>query len=103
MLQLLLATLILTFRAQAPEKPLPDREQFLIEFQVKRQGIYKLMGNSDDATLLSRYTYKESVTELSLDAKGNTKETKKQAFERIPTRLLGYIYERQLVKDGVPL
>ena len=85
------------------EKPLPDRTNFLIEFQVKRRGITKLFSNSDDPRLLSQYTYKETVSEMSLDSKGNTKKTQSDVFERIPTRVPGYIYRRQIVKNSIPL
>jgi hypothetical protein len=85
------------------EKPLPNRTNFLIEFQVKRQGIWKMFGNSDDARLLSQYTYKETVSEMTLDSKGATKKIQRDVFERIPTRLQGFIYRRQIVKNGIPL
>jgi hypothetical protein len=88
---------------QAQDKPLPDRTQFLIEFQVKRQGLHKLFGPSDQYSLLSQYTYRENVTEMSLDGKGNTKSTKKQVIEYIPTRVFWNTYERQIVKDDKPL
>jgi hypothetical protein len=104
------ATLLLTFVLQAPadtvappQKPLPDRTNFLIEFQVKRGGIYKMMGWMSNVELQSQYTYRETNTEMTLDSKGTIKSSKKQVVEHIPTRLPGYIYERQVVKDGVPL
>src|SRR5688572_840547 len=107
-MRFLSATLTLLLCLQAPlsaqqEKPLPDRTNFLIEFQVKRQGIWKMFGDSDDAKLLSQYTYKETVSEMSLDSKGKVKKTQRDVFERIPTRAQGIIYRRQVVKNGVPL
>jgi hypothetical protein len=36
------------------EAPLPDRTNFLIEFQVKRPGLHKLFGPSDNYRLLSQ-------------------------------------------------
>ena len=97
-----LSTLIL-LAALAQEKPLPDRTNFLIEFQVKRQGIWKMFGPSDDYKLLHQYTFKETVSEIGLDSSGKPKKTKVDVFERIPTRLFGYIRRRQTVKNGVPL
>src|SRR5688572_19427514 len=91
---------------QAPDpdtKPLPDRTSFLIEFQVKRPGLYKLAGAMNDVNVESRYTYTETAAEISLDSKGNTKSTKRQVVDHIPTRVPGFIYQRQIVKDGVPL
>src|ERR1041384_3701621 len=87
----------------AQDRPLPDRTNFLIEFQVKRPGIKILGGPSDAYKLLSQYTYRETVSEISLDSKGNPKETQKQVFEQVPTRVNWYTYERQIVKDGTPL
>jgi hypothetical protein len=75
----------------------------LIEFQVKRPGIWRMFGDSDDDRLLAQYTYKETVTEMPLDSKGQAKKTKSDVFERIPSRLLGYVYRRQIVKNGLPL
>ena len=94
-------TLLLSLTLQ--EKPLPDRTNFLIEFQVKRQGIWKMFGDSDDAKLLAQYTYKETVSEMALDSNGKTRKTQCDIFERIPTRVLGHIYRRQIVNNGVPL
>lgn len=95
---------LLLVQSPAPDtKPLPDRTTFLIEFQVKRPGLYKLAGAMNDVHVESQYTYTETTTELSLDSKGKTKSTKRQVVDRIPTRLPGYIYERQIVKDGLPL
>ena len=91
---------------QAPDpdaKPLPDRTGFLIEFQVKRPGLYKLAGAMNDVNVESQYTYTETAAEISLDSKGNTKSTKRQVVDHIPTRVPGFIYQRQIVKDGVPL
>jgi hypothetical protein len=99
---ILILTSLLTVSAQQ-EKPLPDRTNFLIEFQVKRQGIGKMFGNSDSAQLLSQYTYKETVSDMALDSNGKATKTKSDVFERIPTRLCGYVYRRQIVKNGVPL
>jgi hypothetical protein len=99
---ILILTSLLTVSAQQ-EKPLPDRTNFLIEFQVKRQGIGKMFGNSDSAQLLSQYTYKETVSDMALDSNGKATKTKSDVFERIPTRLWGYVYRRQIVKNGVPL
>jgi hypothetical protein len=98
----LVLTSLMTVSAQQ-EKPLPDRTNFLIEFQVKRPGIAKMFGPSDSHQLLAQYTYKETVSEMSLDSNGKTKKTKTEVFERIPTRLWGHIYRRQIVKNGVPL
>jgi hypothetical protein len=103
MLRPLLAILILSLPLHAQEKPLPDRTQFLTEFQVKRPGIYKLMGDSDRDDLLSQYTYKETIKEMSLDSSGKAKSTQQSVIEHIPTRIVGFIYERQIVKNGVPL
>lgn len=102
------ATLTLFLALQAPlpaqqDKPLPDRTNFLIEFQVKRQGIWKMFGDADDAKLLAQYTYKETVSEMALDSNGKTKKTQLDVFERIPTRVVGHIYRRQIVNNGVPL
>ena len=95
---------LLLLQSPAPDtKPLPDRTNFLIEFQVKRPGIYKLMGAMHDVNVESQYTYTETTTELSLDSKGKTKSSKRQVVDHIPTRVPGYIYQRQIVKDGVPL
>jgi len=53
--------------------------------------------------LQSQYTYRETSTEMTLDSNGKVKSSKKEVVEHIPTRLPGYIYERQVVRDGVPL
>jgi hypothetical protein len=98
---LLILTLALPLHAQ--EKPLPDRREFLTEFQVKRAGIYKLMGNSDRGDLLSQFAYKETVSEMTLDSNGKVKNTQTSVIDHIPTRVQGFIYERQIVKNGVPL
>jgi hypothetical protein len=93
----------LTAVSAQQEKPLPDRTTFLIEFQVKRPGIWKMFGNSDSAQLLAQYTYKETVSEMALDSNGKTKKTTTDVFERIPSRLWGHVYRRQIMKNGVPL
>jgi hypothetical protein len=103
-----MATAILLLTALTPasaqqEKPLPDRTNFLIEFQVKRPGIWRMFGDSDDDRLLAQYTYKETVTEMALDSNGKPKKTKSDVFEKIPSRLMGYVYRRQIVKNGLPL
>jgi len=104
-LVLLLATLTLAPPQAAPQdaKPLPDRTNFLIEFQVKRPGLYRLAGAMADINAESKYTYTETITEISLDSDGRTKSTQQQVVEYIPTHLAGFIYERQTVKNGVPL
>ena len=95
---------LLLLQSLAPDtKPLPDRTSFLIEFQVKRPGLYKLAGAMNDVNVESQYTYTETSAEISLDSKGNTRSTKRQVVDHIPTRVPGYIYQRQIVKDGVPL
>lgn len=100
------ATLILTLALQAPapvvqEKPLPDREKFLIEFQVKRNGLYRMFGNMNNVSAESQYTYTETVSEMSLDGAGKVKKTKQQVFEVTPTRVPYMTYSRQIIKDGV--
>jgi hypothetical protein len=100
------ATLMLTLALQAPaaavqDKPLPDREKFLIEFQVKRNGLYRMFGNMNNVPAESQYTYTETVSEMSLDGSGKVKNTKRQVFEVTPTRVQWMTYRRQTVKDGV--
>jgi hypothetical protein len=100
------AILMLTLALQAPaataqDKPLPDREKFLIEFQVKRNGLYRMFGNMNNVAAESQYTYTETVSEMSLDGSGKVKKTKKQVFEVTPTRVPYMTYRRQTVKDGV--
>src|SRR5262245_8058508 len=99
-----IALSLVLVQSPAPDpRPLPDRTTFLIEFQVKRPGLYKLMGAMNDTNLESQYTYTETTIEASLDSKGKTKSSKRQVVDHIPTHVPGYIYERQIVKDGVPL
>ena len=95
------ALLVLSLAAQ--EQALPDRTEFLIEFQVKRPGLMKAFGGNPDPVRASQYTYTEKVTELTLDSNGNTKSSETDIFHVIPTRLPGYTYRRQVVKHGVPL
>ncbi len=101
-LKLLMITLAFrSLASQTQEKPLPDREKFLIEFQVKRNGLYRMFGNMNNVPLESQYTYTETVSEMSLDGKGNVKNKKKQVFEVMPTRIAYMTYRKQTVKDDV--
>jgi hypothetical protein len=100
MTRILLALLLL---APHPETPLPDRTAFLIEFQVKRPGLYKAFGAMPNYGLASQYTYTEKVIETTLDSKGNPKGSKTSVFEVLPTHFVLFPYRRQIVKDGVPL
>jgi hypothetical protein len=100
MSNVLLAALLLGL---PQEKPLPERSSFLIEFQVKRPGLWKAFGDFTDSRLARQYTYVERVTETTLDSKGNAKGSKANVFEVIPTRIDGFTYRRQIIKDGKPL
>jgi hypothetical protein len=102
-----LATLTLVLALQATSvatqdnKPLPDREKFLIEFQVKRNGLYRMFGNMNNVSAESQYTYTETVSEMSLDGSGKVKKSKQQVFEVTPTRVPYMTFSRQIIKDGV--
>ena len=100
---MMLSSAMIVLLLAAQDQALPDRTEFLIEFQVKRPGLMKAFGGNPDPVRASQYTYTEKVTELSLDSNGNTKSSHADIFHIIPTRLPGYTYRRQVMKHGVPL
>jgi len=95
--------LVLLLLGPSQEQPLPDRTNFLIEFQVKRPGLITVLDGSSTWGLAAQYTYTEKVIETTLDSKGSPKGSKTSVFEIIPTRVPGFPYRRQIVKNGVPL
>ena len=76
------------------EKPLPEPKPFLAEF---RKTLHS------DNKLLSQYTYTEKETEITLDAKGNTKKSETNVYQVIHGAEDWQTYRRQTVKNGKPL
>jgi hypothetical protein len=76
------------------EKPLPEPHAFMAEF---RKTLHS------DNKLLSQYTYTEKDTELTLDAKGNTKKSDVDIYQVFHGAEVWQTYERQTVKNGKPL
>jgi len=86
----------LLFAAISPQdnRPLPDQATFMEQFRQKLTTPQKL---------LSQYTYTEKETEITLDSKGNAKKTETNTYHIIHGAEEWQTYERQIVKNGVPL
>jgi hypothetical protein len=92
MLQLCL--LLLAFRPQEVDKPLPEAKSFLEEFRKTLQS---------DRKLLSQYTYVEKETEITLDSNGRTKKSETNIYQVIHGDDEWKTYRRQITRNGVPL
>jgi uncharacterized protein YaiL (DUF2058 family) len=92
----LLPTCFLLFAAlqQEHDKPLPEQTSFMEEVRKNLHGPDKL---------LSRYTYTEKETEITLDSKGKIKKTETNVYHVFNGAEEWQTYERQLSKNGVPL
>jgi hypothetical protein len=75
-------------------EPLPEPHAFLAEF---RKTLHS------DNKLLSQYTYTEKQSELTLDARGNTKKSDVDIYQVFHGPEDWQTYERQTVKHGKPL
>jgi hypothetical protein len=93
-ISLQLSLLLLGGGFRQDEKPLPERQAFLA-------AVKKTLHS--DNKLLSQYTYTEKDTELTLDAKGNTKKSELNVFQIIHGAEGWQTYERQTVKNGKEL
>jgi hypothetical protein len=76
------------------EKPLPEQTSFMEDFRKDLHAPDKL---------LSRYTYTENETEMTLDSKGKIKKTEKNVYHVFHGTEEWQTYERQISKNGVPL
>src|SRR5215469_4366499 len=76
------------------DRPLPDQAAFMEQFRQKLTTPQKL---------LSQYTYTEKETEITLDSKGNARKTETNIYHIINGAEQWQTYERQIVKNGVPL
>jgi hypothetical protein len=91
---LLSSLLLLMLWPQEQEKPLPEQTSFMADF---RKTLH-----SDDK-LLSKYTYTEKDTEITLDSKGKTKKSETDVYQVIHAEEEWKTYRRQIVKNGVTL
>jgi hypothetical protein len=76
------------------EKPLPEQTSFMEDFRKNLHAPDKL---------LSRYTYTENETEMTLDSKGKIKKTETNVYHVFHGTEEWQTYERQISKNGVPL
>ena len=92
----LLPTCFLLFAAlhQEHDKPLPEQTSFMEEVRKNLHGPDKL---------LSRYTYTEKETEITLDSKGKIKKTETNLYHMFHGAEEWQTYERRISKNGVPL
>jgi hypothetical protein len=86
--------LLLAAILQQYDRPLPDQAAFMEQFRQKLTTPQKL---------LSQYTYTEKETEITLDSKGNARKTETNIYHIINGAEQWQTYERQIVKNGVPL
>jgi hypothetical protein len=86
--------LLLTALRQEQDKPLPEPTSFMEEVRKNLHGPDKL---------LSRYTYTEKETEITLDSKGKIKKTETNLYHVFHGTEEWQTYERQISKNGVPL
>jgi len=86
--------LLLAAILQQSDRPLPDQASFMEQFRQKLTTPQKL---------LSQYTYTEKETEIPLDSKGNPRKTETNIYHIINGAEQWQTYERQIVKNGVPL
>src|SRR4029453_7507702 len=86
--------LLLAAFPQRQEKSLPEQTSFMEEFRKNLHAPDKL---------LSRYTYTENETEITLDSKGKIKKTETNVYNVFHGTEEWQTYERQISKNGVPL
>jgi hypothetical protein len=86
--------LLLAAFPQRQEKSLPEQTSFMEEFRKNLHAPDKL---------LSRYTYTENETEITLDSKGKIKKTETNVYHVFHGTEEWQTYERQISKNGVPL
>jgi hypothetical protein len=86
--------LLLAAFPQKQEKSLPEQTSFMEEFRKNLHAPDKL---------LSRYTYTENETEITLDSKGKIKKTETNVYHVFHGTEEWQTYERQISKNGVPL
>jgi hypothetical protein len=86
--------LLLAAFPQEQEKSLPEQTSFMEEFRKNLHAPDKL---------LSRYTYTENETEITLDSKGKIKKTETNVYHVFHGTEEWQTYERQVSKNGVPL
>lgn len=86
--------LLLAAFPQKQEKSLPEQTSFMEEFRKNLHAPDKL---------LSRYTYTENETEITLDSKGKIKKTETNVYHVFHGTEEWQTYERQVSKNGVPL
>jgi hypothetical protein len=86
--------LLLAALPQEQEKSLPEQTSFMEEFRKNLHAPDKL---------LSRYTYTENETEITLDSKGKIKKTETNVYHVFHGTEEWQTYERQVSKNGVPL
>ena len=86
--------LLLAAFPQEQEKPLPEQSSFMDDFRKNLHAPDKL---------LSRYTYTENESEITLDSKGKIKKTETNVYHVFHGMEEWQTYERQISKNGVPL
>src|SRR5262245_14233584 len=86
--------LFLALLPQQQDRPLPDRATFMEAFRKNMHG---------PDQLLSRYTYTEKETEITLDSKGKTKKSETNIYHITHGAEEWQTYERQISKNGTPL
>ena len=86
--------LLLAAFPQKQEKSLPEQTSFMEEFRKDLHAPDKL---------LSRYTYTENETEMTLDSKGKIKKTETNVYHVFHGTEEWQTYERQISKNGVSL
>jgi hypothetical protein len=86
--------LLLAAFPQEQEKSLPEQTSLMEEFRKNLHAPDKL---------LSRYTYTENETEITLDSKGKIKKTETNAYHVFHGTEEWQTYERVISKNGVPL
>jgi hypothetical protein len=89
-----LGVLIAGSTSGAQNRPLPDRESFLIETRKHLQT---------DGTLQRSYVYVETRRELDLDKGGHTRKETVKVFESYPGLPGEERWERLIAEDGQPV